>query len=80
MPKHYAIGTNFQSGRMQFTDSRIGIVTFMKDFNKKPNIQISLEDNGAEHVPWKINCNISGFTIKFKTNYTGYVTWDAKEV
>lgn len=79
MPKHYGIGVNSQSGDVSLDGTKTAVVEFDAAFGHRPSIVVALEDSGAAHVPYKTNVSTTGFKIRFKTAFTGVVSWEAKE-
>lgn len=80
MPEHYAIGINQKAGTVEFTGTKVMKVSFDTAFKTKPSVNITLEDGGATHVPYRTKVKTTDFRIVFKTPYTGTVGWEAKEV
>jgi len=78
MPKHYAQGVNSQSGSVTFNSTKTMSVTFPVAFSVKPSLMLSLGDQSASHV-YKTNVSHTSFKIKFKSPYTGEVSWRASE-
>jgi len=68
-----------KSGILSFANEKIKNVSFGFNFLVVPNISIVLDQNEGS-IPYKTNSTVSGFTINFKTNYTGNVWWAANKI
>lgn len=65
-----------ESGLVIFSNERTKNISFTDEFDSVPSIKLTLEANSVSQV-YKINATINGFTIKFLTNYSGGVAWEA---
>jgi len=67
-----------QQGIANFSAEKTKNVIFPKSFNIVPAVDLTLGDDTTA-PPYKISVTKNGFTIKFKTNYTGDVEWKATD-
>lgn len=79
MAKHYAVGRNVQTGTVEFNNRKVGKVVFPTEFEKFPAVTLTLEDTGANHMPFRTKVKKTDFRIVFKNNYSGTVGWSAME-
>jgi len=80
MPKHFADGTNVIFGTLVFNGTKSAEAIFARPFSKKPTITLTLDDSGSPSTPYKLaptNGYKSGFIVRFATNFTGNVDWQA---
>jgi len=68
-----------QKGNVSFISQKTMNIIFPSAFSIIPAVDLTL---GDEHQtpPFRISVTKSGFTIKFKTNYTGDVEWKATDL
>ena len=69
-------GKTAQGGLVTFVDAKTKNITFQLPFVTSPQITLTL-DSDSNTIPYALNINLTGFQIKFKTNYTGAVIWTA---
>jgi len=72
------IGINQISGEVVFDNSKVGVVTFSRAFDKKPTVMLTL-DNEAAVPSYKTSVTKNGFTIRLKNLFVGVVSWQATE-
>lgn len=78
MPRHLADGVNVQKGTITFNGTKWMQIDFAKAFKTSPAVSISPLD--SENTPtYKVVATPEHFTITFKVNWTGSVTWRAEE-
>ena len=71
-------GINSQSGEVVFNNTKSIRVNFPLTFKKWPSISLTLTDENNT-PPYRIWPGKTGFTIRFKNNFTGVVSWTAVE-
>jgi len=72
------LGINVQMGTVVFDGAKSMRVNFARSFAKKPAVMLTLGDEG--NIPaYRTWVGKTGFTIRFKNNYTGEVQWQGLE-
>jgi hypothetical protein len=64
-------------GELIFTASKGAVAVFTHPFLTVPSVAITLDTNGDAAPPYKTSVTINGFAVKFQSNYTGTVIWQA---
>jgi hypothetical protein len=79
MPKQLlTVGSNVLNPSVYFNNQKTAVVNYGKTFTKVPQVMLSLEDE-ATAPPRKFNPGVSSATIKFQTNYSGWVSVQVTE-
>lgn len=72
------VGLNSQSGTVMFDGTKSMRVDFTPEFTNHPGVTVTLGDSNTSPV-YRVWVGKTGFTIRFKTAYTGEVQWQAVE-
>lgn len=67
-----------QTGKVAFNNEKTKNVVFEKLFAIVPAVDLTLNQDTSS-PPFRVDVIKNGFTIKFKTNYTGDVEWKATD-
>ena len=78
MPKHYAIGINYQTGVVSFSNTKQMTINFTQQFNIVPAVTLTMY-NLSTSIPYKYQITKTSLVVKFQTPYTGEVGWQAME-
>jgi len=78
--KYHALlkGINYQTGVVVFKNTKNMIVTFPRQFKKRPQVKISAVENNATLV-YRVYATKSKAYIRLKNKFTGEIEWTATE-